>query len=106
MKRRNFLKITMGTLGSAMGIAAVKADVIGPDITMPTPPEPFEPCGAIKPWYFNPEHSSKLIQPKESFIGVDLASGPDETVYFENLIDPMTMKPIRMKRTKNGWERG
>ena len=50
MKRRNFLKITMGTLGSAMGIAAAKADVIGPDIILPAPPEPFEPfepCGAI-----------------------------------------------------------
>ena len=42
MKRRSFLKIF--ATAPLIPILA-KADVIGPDITMPTPPIPMEPCG-------------------------------------------------------------
>jgi len=49
MKRRNFLKYTMGAMGSAMGIAAAKADVLqGVSQELPKPAEPtsFGPCDA------------------------------------------------------------
>ena len=49
MKRRDFLKITMGAFGSAMGIAVAKADVLqGVSQEMPKPAEPvtFGPCSA------------------------------------------------------------
>lgn len=83
MDRRDFIKCTMGTLGSAMGISTVKADVLqGVSGEMPKPPVEID-------WDCAAKGTEGTVV---------------EIIRFDNLINSKTQLPLRMKRTESGLE--
>lgn len=112
MKRRDFLKFLAVTPVVAALPALAKADTItvGIDLALP---------GADKTVItdFKPIWSEKLLteiaNAGKTLDRMDIPTtdryvvpaGTGEVVHFENLIDPKTFKRVRMRRTKNGWER-
>jgi len=113
MNRRNFIRFTMGALGSAMGISALKADVLsGVSGEMPKPSEELgwdcaskgtegtvtelDESDLIKMISELSEELDKADVPKNNRYLADPYTG--EIIHFENLVDPLTRKPLRIRR--------
>ena len=112
MKRRDFLKITMGTMGSAMGISAVQANrkplpiAIDMAINSPTHGTASEFKGIDEGMLQEITNIGHMMDRMNIPTGDRYVCNANtgEIVYFKNLINPKTMKALSVKRTKNGWE--